>query len=252
MNIDDQSTALRQQLMQMADPLKAGIAHGFIPEGYTGLGVRNGDVAGLVKDFFVHCPENDPAPILAVSNALLEGACFHEEKLAAFLLAGHVVRHCDASIMDGFRYWLEHYVTNWALCDDLCLKVIYRYLYYHTGDLARIREWPDSESNWCRRAGNVSLVKFIRCRIGPVLYVLDTEMIVGNCRRLLADRDLYVQKSIGWLLKVALSEHPQLIYNFLLENCPKMPAQTIRIATEKLPKVDRMAIMEARKAGVGA
>jgi 3-methyladenine DNA glycosylase AlkD len=55
---------------------------------------------------------------------------------------------------------------------------------------------------WARRAGNVALVKLVRRTIRGERYELPLEVIFGNTSRLLDDPEIYVQKSVGWLLKV--------------------------------------------------
>lgn len=117
--------------------------------------------------------------------------------MLGFALLHKVIRrNFDATLLDRCRFWLENVVSNWAQCADLCLKLLY-------------------PSLWARRAANVSVVKFVRRKIGRATYELPLTVIFGNSLRLLDDPEPYVQKSVGWLLKVAAQVHPWEVIDFL-------------------------------------
>lgn len=183
-------------------------------------------------------PGRHPAPPevrLEIAELLLGQTLYHEEVLLGFALLHKVVkRNFDHGLLDRCRSWLENVVSNWAQCNDLCLKLIYPFFLGHPELITATQDWLDSPSLWARRAGNVSVVKFVRREIGREVYELPLPLIFGNSLRLINDPEPYVQKSVGWLLKVAAQVHPREVTEFLHEHGPDMQRETLRTASEKL------------------
>ena len=136
------------------------------------------------------------------------------------------------------KRWLEQDVSNWAQCDDLCINPLYLYLKARPQRLAEIFDWGRSASPWCRRASNVALVKFVGRS-----EACDLAQVLANCERLLADPDPYVQKGIGWMLKVAGQYQPQSVRAFLQQHAPAMERATLRYAIEKLAPDTRRLLL---------
>jgi 3-methyladenine DNA glycosylase AlkD len=138
--------------------------------------------------------------------------------------------------------WLEQDTSNWAQCDDLCIKPVYVYLQRKPHRIHEIFSWGGAGGVWCRRASNVALVKLV-CRSQHC----DLTQVLANCERLLADPDPYVQKGVGWVLKVAAQREPQAVLPFLEQHVSAMERSTLRYAIEKLPQATRRGLMGATK-----
>ncbi len=192
--------------------------------------MRSAEVAALASRYLGANPS--PAEVrLETAEVLLHQAEFHEEVLLGFALLHTVVkRSFDVSLLDRCRSWLEDVVSNWAQCDDLCLKLLYPFLCGHPDLIISTQVWIHSPSPWARRAANVSIVKLIRRKIGPEVYELPRSVIFGNALHLLDDPDPYVQKSVGWLLKAAAQSHSCEVIDFLEEHADVMPRATFRYA----------------------
>lgn len=240
---------LRATLAEGRDPAFAATLQRSFPDRVGALGVSNADVVKLANAYLAEHP-SPPEVRLEIAELLLTQALYHEEVLLGFALVHKVVkRNFDQGLLLRCRSWLENVVSNWAQCDDLCLKLIYPFLLGHPELITATQGWLDSPSLWARRAANVSVVKFVRRRIGREVYELPLPLIFGNSLRLIDDPEPYVQKSTGWLLKVAAQVHPAEVTEFLHEHGPGMPRETLRIAIEKLePDLRRELLVVSRKA----
>ncbi|MEJ7808289.1 MAG: DNA alkylation repair protein, partial [Telluria sp.] len=177
----------------------------FFPHPINALGVSNAAIAVIARDAIVRNPGFAAQNWLQIADHFARSHAYHEHMILASALAASVVRSLDdnGALLDTIKRWLETDVSNWAQCDDLCIKPLYLYLKRHPHLLERLYAWGSSDSAWCRRASNVGLVKFVG-RTEDV----DLAKLFANCERLLADPDPYVQKGIGWLLKVASQREP--------------------------------------------
>ena len=240
---------LRQALRTAADPTKAAALQRYFREPIASLGVPNAKVEAIAA-VAVARSGMSPGQRLALAEELITAAECHEELILAFALVRKVVkRYPGDDLLDTFERWLRVGVSNWAQCDDLCLKVIYEFLLGHPELIRRVADWTKSDAPWVRRAGNVALVKFVRRRIGSATYHLPIEIVLENADRLLDDPDVYVRKSTGWLLKVAAAEDPDAVVGYLADRVTQMDRGTFRNALEGVDPDVRRSMMALRRNG---
>lgn len=216
----------------------------FFTEPVAALGVSNAHVRRIAAATVAAHPQLAPHDHLAVANHFAQAQRYHEHFILASSLASSLAataarrtgeETCFLALM---KTWLERDARNWAQCDDVCIKPLYLYLSLSLQRrpqlLDQIVTWGSSEGSWCRRASCVALVKFVgrtpACDLAPIL---------ANCERLLGDSDPYVQKGIGWILKVAGQYEPQRVQAFLQRHAKRMERSTLRYATEKLAPATR-------------
>lgn len=235
---------LTQQLVKASTTQKAKASRHYFPNGINCIGANAQDIKLIIFDFHKNNALLTPEEVLSLTELLLKKAKFHEEKLIAFgLINKFVKKHYDDNLMKRFEYWLENYAQNWSQVDDLCIKTIYNFLLAHPHLIEKTQHWAYSNSSWCRRASNVVWVKFISRKIGSSVYYLNINLVFKNCDLLMHDKDEFVQKSIGWLLKVTSLHHEKEVINFIKKNITKMTRPTLRYAIEKMESSLRKKIL---------
>jgi 3-methyladenine DNA glycosylase AlkD len=246
---DQAVSELRESLARRGDPALVTALQRYFPDGVHALGVRNAEVVALANGWFADHPTS-PQERLDLAELLLQQAAYHEEVLLGFALLHKVVRrNFDDTLLDRCRAWLESVVSNWAQCDDLCLKLIYPFFLGHPDLITTTQAWLGSPSPWARRAANVSVVKFVRRKIGSQTYELPLDLVFDNALRLIDDPEPYVQKSVGWLLKVTAQVHPLQVSDFLHEHGAAMKRDTLRDAIEKYEPGVRMELLALGREG---
>ena len=239
------SKQILQALDEVSTPEKSKSSQRYFPQGVQCLGATAPDIKLIISQF--HREHNDLTPneVLEITESLLANAQYNEEFLVAFgLINKFVKKHYDDDLLLRFEYWLEHYADNWSLVDDLCLKSIYQFLMARPHLIDKMQHWAHSEVPWCRRASNVVWVKFINRKIGKHIYCLDPLLVFKQCSLLIADEDEFVQKSVGWLLKVTAAHHHDSVVAFLKNKRHIMPRATVRYAIEKMDKDCRADILD--------
>ncbi|QNA87915.1 DNA alkylation repair protein [Massilia sp. Dwa41.01b] len=214
----------------------------YFPTPVTALGVSNACVTGIAAQAFARHRTLSADDWLALAEHFARSQAYHEHLMLASALVAKLAPRLDdeGRLLERVQAWLENAVGNWAQCDDLCIKPLHAYLKRHPHLVERIYPWGQSSSPWCRRASNVALVKFV----GRSAHV-DLDCVFANCARLLADRDPYVQKGIGWVLKVAGKYEPGLVVAFLRQHLASMERATVRYAIENLPADVQRTFMHA-------
>ena len=238
--MDEALAQLKQELHAAASNVRAQALQRFFPEPVEALGVPNGEVRLIARRVLAaHCALSGPDWLEVAEHVVHTHGC-HENVILASSVAALVVRTIGPKeqFLKRAKRWLEQDVSNWAQCDDLCINPLYLYLKARPQRLAEIFDWGRSASPWCRRASNVALVKFVGRS-----EACDLAQVLANCERLLADPDPYVQKGIGWMLKVAGQYQPERVRAFLQQHAPLMERATLRYAMEKLAPDTRRLLL---------
>jgi len=235
---------LRLDLKAISTDEKAEASRRYFPGGVNCIGASASDIKSIVSNFISRHSELTASGALSIAEYLLQNSQYNEENLVAFAMINKFVKHnYEDNLLDRFEFWLEHYADNWSQVDDLCIKTIYLFLMARPHLIEKTQHWAYSEVSWCRRASNVVWVKFIKRKISKSTYCLDTRLVFKNCDVLLDDKDVFVQKSIGWLLKVTSQQHEREVIEYISNNFAKMTRPTIRYAIEKMDKKTRKSLL---------
>lgn len=231
---------LESELQGAASPESAQALQRYFTGPVSALGVSNAVVMDIAAAAVASAPALTADDWLAVADHFARSHQYHEHVILASALVAKVVRRVDdgGRLFDQLQGWLETDVSNWAQCDDLCIKPLYILLKRNPHLLNRVYGLGTSSSPWCRRASNVALVKFVGCSKH-----FDLDQTLANCERLLPDEEPYVQKGIGWILKVASQHALPAVLSFLKKHRAVMARPTVRYAIEKLPTDMRRELM---------
>ena len=209
------------------------------------LGISNQQVRTIASQAVAKQPSLATGDWLEIASHFAHSHAVHEHFILASSLAAVLARKIgdDQPFLGLMQAWLEQDASNWAQCDDLCIKPLHVYLQSKPHRIKEIFAWGASGGAWCRRASNVALVKLVaRSRH------CDLAQVLANCERLLTDQDPYVQKGVGWMLKVAVQREPHAVMPFLELHAGVMQRSTLRYAVEKLPQAARCRLLHAATA----
>jgi 3-methyladenine DNA glycosylase AlkD len=118
----------------------------------------------------------------------------------------------------------------WAHVDFLSTNVIDPLVAAHPSLLARTRRWAKDDDFWVRRTA-------ILAQLGPLRrgggdFALFTELAVP----MLEEKEFFIRKAIGWVLREVSKKRPELVRDFLLAHGARASGLTRREAMKYLPK----------------
>jgi len=239
---------IKADLAKVSTAKKAESSRRYFPHGINCIGATAADIKLIVCNFQAENDDINAIEMLAITEYILRNAEYSEEVLIAFSLINRFVKiHYDDDLLLRFEFWLENYASNWSHVDDLCIKTIYQFLLARPHLIEKTNHWAFSKISWCRRASNVVWVKFIKRKMGKSIYYLNKELVFKNCDLLINDKDEFVQKSIGWLLKATSLHHQNSVINYIEMNFQYMTRLTIRYAIEKMDVNTRTYILSLGK-----
>ena len=206
---------------------------------FVNYGHKISDIENIVKNIYkkYQCSYENA---LAIFKSLVSSNV-HEEKFAGVFLLNHFKRNFNQATIDLFEVQFSKHCDTWAICDTSCIRVIGPFLGININqELAEntIEKWAKSENLWVRRASMVILLKIIMIKKG-----FDEDYVFEFVEKMVQYPEDYIQKAIGWLLKICSKYNPNSIFNYLMKNKERFSRLILRYAREKLPNEMRTEIL---------
>jgi 3-methyladenine DNA glycosylase AlkD len=127
---------------------------------------------------------------------------------------------------------------TWALVDGLAADVmgslVQRYPELH----AALDRWATDDDFWMRRSAMLALLVPLR-RGDPANF----ERFAGYADAMLAEREFFIRKAIGWVLRETAKRQPDLVADWLAPRVHRVSGVTIREAVKWLPAKQREALL---------
>lgn len=176
--------------------------------------------------------------VVGLADALWR-APVHERRLAAVeLLVAHLEVLGPHDLPLAERFIRE--ARTWALVDPLAGDVVGPLVERFPELNATLDRWVADDDFWVRRAALLGLLRALRRGEG------DFERFGRYADRLLEEREFFVRKAIGWVLRDTGKRRPDLVYEWLLPRAPRASGVTLREALKPLTEAQRAAVLAAR------
>jgi 3-methyladenine DNA glycosylase AlkD len=163
----------------------------------------------------------------------------HERRMVAIELLDIYNDRLQAGDVPLLETLLRESLT-WALVDPLATCVV--------GPLAErcpelggvLDRWASDRDFWVRRAALLALLVPLRRGGG------DFQRFSRYADALLDDREFFIRKAIGWVLRDTARKRPEMVYAWLVPRAPRASGITVREATKPLSEQQRAAVLAAR------
>lgn len=132
--------------------------------------------------------------------------------------------------------WLVQFADDadtWAHVDWLATKVIGPCVSKDSKSSKLLRQWARHENFWVRRTAILALHDPLLAGNG------NFELLEELAVPMLHEREFFIRKAIGWLLRSAAKRKPELTVGFVERHAPEMSGLSFREATRNLPQATR-------------
>jgi hydrogenase maturation protease len=210
-----------------------------------------------LKSELAHYGATVPALRRIAKAALVEaGGAGHEALLAAVeALWATAVHDCRAAAVELLELCpdalgpddldlLERLLREsrtWALVDNLAASVAGPLVERHAGLARRLDRWAADGDFWLRRSALLALLGPLRRGEG------DFERFGRYADAMLEEREFFVRKAIGWVLRETAKRRPDLVYGWLRPRAARASGVTLREAVRYLPPEQRDELLQPRR-----
>ena len=204
-------------------------------------GVKMGDVRVAVHAWFEDERLGEHLSVAQQKDlalALLEED-YSEDKLAGVLFLQEILLPAGAldwrSDLPRFaRLFDRGHISDWNVCDWLCVKVLGRLVEQQGEACARaISGWREADGVWRGRASVVAFANL--AKKGDRNFPGFTEMVLDNCSHLLGSQERFAQTGVGWVLRELSRSEEGRVVGFVEANLDRFSREGLKNVTKYLP-----------------
>ena len=225
-------------LRSMADPVRAVETKRYLKSDLEFLGLITADVRPVVKTFVRANPNARRTAVLEVVRTLWAERVFEARWLAVELLDAY-----ESSLRPADMRLLERMIREsktWALVDMLAVSIAGGLVARYEELSSTLDRWATHDDFWVRRASMLALLKPLRRGEG------DFERFARYADGMLDEKEFFIRKAIGWILRETSKKRPDLVYEWLLPRASRASGVTTREAVKYLPAKERARINRLR------
>ena len=231
---------LERKLHAVGNEDRAAGAKAYLKSDLEFIGVAAKPLRTVARAFLADHPEIDRQSLVGLVQALWRRPVFELKAVAVALLerrTGDLVTGDLDLVEDLLRR--SH---TWALVDWLCTKVAAPLVGRDPESAAAVLErWSRDGDFWIRRASMLSQLPALRAGGG------DFELFASFASRMVGEKEFFVRKAIGWVLRDVSKKRPELAYGFLSEHVNAVSGLTYREGSKYLPEEQQESLRRARR-----
>ncbi len=182
--------------------------------------------------------------VIELADALWAKPVFERRLAAIMFLQRHprLLTVADVPFIEG----LMRESRTWALVDYLAVDVLGRMVEADADAMTRVMDrWAADDDVWIRRS---SLLAELR----PIRRGADLDRFLERADQLLDEREFFVRKAIGWVLREAGKRRPGEVTAWLAPRTHRASGVTMHEAIKYLPAADAERLTAAYRARVPA
>ena len=231
---------LECELCAVGDTERAVGAKAYLKSDLEFIGVAAKPLRAVARAFLADHHEIDRDALLRLVQALWQRPVFDLKAVAVALLERR-----PGDLVTGDLKLVEDLLRRsqtWALVDWLCTKVASPLIESDPGAARSVLErWSRDEDFWVRRASMLAQLPALRAGGG------DFELFASFASRMVGEKEFFIRKVIGWVLRDVSKKRPDLSFGFLSEHLHEVSGLTFREGSKYLPDEQREALRRARR-----
>ena len=106
--------------------------------------------------------------------------------------------------------------------------------------MAQLDRWAEDDDFWLRRSALLALLEALRRGGG------DFPRFSRYADLMLEEKEFFIRKAIGWVLRDTARKRPDMVYEWLLPRAARASGVTLREAVKPLTDQQRGAVFAAR------
>jgi 3-methyladenine DNA glycosylase AlkD len=236
--MSDIAARIDERLRTLGTPDRAEYEKRYLKSELEHYGVMVWAVRRAVKDAVAEEPGIDRTQLLASVDALWSRPV-HECRAAAvelLALRGDLLELGDLQLVER----LIRESRTWALVDGLAPSVAGPLVERNPELAATLDRWAADEDLWVRRSALLALLPPLKRGEG------DFQRFSCYADAMLEEREFFIRKAIGWVLRETSKKRPELVYDWIRERAARASGVTIREAVKYLSEEQRKDVLARR------
>ncbi|MEM6992008.1 MAG: DNA alkylation repair protein [Myxococcota bacterium] len=212
----------------------------YLKSDLTFLGVTVPGVRALGKAFARAHADLERTDLLGLVSATW-GTEIHELRSLSIAVMAHFPALMRATDMARLETMLGAAGT-WAHVDWLATTTVADLVERFVSARRRLDRWATDDNFWIRRSAMLALLPPLRRGAG------DFDGFAAIALPMLGDKEFFIRKAIGWVLREVSKKRPELVIAFLDAHAAEMSGLSVREATKRLSAAERKRLLAVQPA----
>ena len=221
----DRVTFVASELGGLANPENARAMQAYMKTDMPFFGVKRPDSYPIFKEMMRRFPVDTRREYESAVRELWAQP-HREEKHMAILLARAAPRYITPPSLPLYRKLIVEGAW-WDFVDDVAAHLVGELLLENRDRMKPVMErWIDHRDMWIRRS---ALLVHLRHKERT-----DEAVLFDHCLRRSAEKEFFIRKAIGWVLRQYARTAPQAVADFVMQHRDRWSGLTFREATKHL------------------
>jgi 3-methyladenine DNA glycosylase AlkD len=237
-DLSDEVARSRAALAARGSPERAAGAKAYLKSELEFLGVDAAGLRATAREIVDRHPGLDHDQLTALVRALWEEPVFELKALGVALLERRpgLLGADDLGLIEE----LLRRSGTWALVDWICTKVAAPVVSRTPDARKMLDRWSRDHDFWLRRAALLAQLPELRAGRG------DFALFAHFASRMVGEREFFIRKAIGWVLRDVSRKRPELAFAFLAEHINRVSGLTLREGSKYLPARQQQELARLR------
>jgi len=231
------------ELRRQRNPARAPAEKAYLKSDLEFLGVALPVMRRTVRAVKQQHGELNRQGLLALIRALWKTPVFERRMMVVLLLETFepLLVPADISLLER----LIRQSKTWAFVDELAIAITGPLVERDRALLPVLDRWASDGDFWVRRSAMLALLRPLRRGRG------DFPRFARYADHMLEDREFFIRKSIGWVLRETGKPKPDMVYAWLLPRAARASGVTVREAVKYLSPAQRADVLTAYRSASG-
>ena len=231
------AAAIDLELHRYRNPARAPREKAYLKSDLDFLGVGLPAMRQTVRALKREHAALDRRRLVALVSLLWKRRQFERRMMAVLLLEafGPLLQPTDIALLER----LIRQSKTWAFVDELAIVITGPLVERSPELLPVLDRWAVDGDFWLRRSAMLALLRPLRRGHG------DFTRFARYADGMLDEREFFIRKAIGWVLRETAKKRPGLVYRWLLPRCAVASGVTVREAVKYLSPRQRAEVLDA-------
>jgi len=231
------AAAIDVELRRNRNPARAPAEKAYLKSDLDFLGVGLPQMRQIVRGVKRADDRLDRRQLVSLASILWRTPVFERRMMAVLLLEAFepLLRPVDIALLER----LIRQSKTWAFVDELAIVIVGPLVERSPGLLRVLDRWAQDSDFWVRRSAMLALLRPLRRGNG------DFRRFARYAERMLEEREFFIRKSIGWILRETGKRQPDVVYAWLLPRAARASGVTVREAVKYLSGAQRAEVLSA-------
>lgn len=227
---------LEKIFLAAADPQNAQKQSAYMRNLFPFFGITKPQRVLLEKPFF----KTVSAEKFSTTMTALWKRKEREFHYAAIELAKHHKKLWTPEALSLFESMIRTH-SWWDSVDDIASNLIGALVKTHSELIPLMDQWILDSDFWIRRTALLYQLKWKKAT--------DEKRLFAYCEKTLHEKEFFIRKAIGWVLREYSKTHPHSVQNFLSQYRHRMSNLSLREASKYIQEIDKGIPTDARQSG---